>query len=1217
MNTRRIFASALNAVLVASLVVSGFVATAVSAVAQTTDYPLNFSDDLLVSNSEGRQLNSFTLTGATSGATSTITLDNSGQNLVYRKMLTSEAAVLLGESVSVSIDYTGSYMHAYLYVDLNGDGQFDTTLNADGTPATGSEVVSYTYYNGKNSLGQTTSENVGANGVTFTNAFTIPTTQSTGRFRARLKIDWDNIDPAGQYSEGGTNNLNDNGGYIVDFILKVYSKSCHLDLVTPNGSLVGAGNSGLPATATYKTALTMLPLAAADRYTLESITVRHGYNLDGDAVDAHGNPQWSEYSIAPTTSAFTIAKDSVDGDLRVTANFTQDADARYYLMFSDDFSGEDGTQPDGSKWVRHGIANSVWNRFNATTSAGQKETGYIQDGKFVALCKPNTYSNEYMADGTTVKDMISGAINSSSSFNFKYGRVEARVKTNTLKGNFPAFWLMPNNGSPGWPWCGEIDIWEAVNSSDYAWQTIHSGWANTDNGGYGNSNNPRKSNGVAVSQNEYHVYGLEWTENMLKWYVDGKQVFSYAKSSSQEALDMGQWPFDKEYYIILNQAVGNGTWASSPNTTWTYETDFDWVRVYQIPDVTVTYNYVLADGTPVFTVTDKQPVEAAPEAPTSNLVTIDSWSSNTATVQYDGSTVVTVVCTVNLPFKVSTDTEEYWYAIDMYSSDENTAGMGTSSTTVSAGTKTWLWRYTSKPIVKACDLAQNAQLTDDYLWKIKGDLLNGFTLYNKKAGDELPLNKATTGNVSVRMKAATDAKLITFNLVDNKSIDGAVTLIREGDTHYVHKDASSTDLKGTTTLDASCAIIFRPASEFVLNYYEKNYEGIENAPEGALGTVTSDGKQYVANANAAAATLRANAFDDAATASLVEANSSIANYLISVPNNLTGYYRFVNVAYGTTMSVKTVKDKYSNTFPLSCTLSSDDARSDASTVMHLVRYGTGAVKQYTLSTDGNYIGATTQSTATALSTTDAGATYVFTNSGKGKFSIFNYGGDDYAYLHCSVNQADGVVGWETDADATFWYLVPAQELDVALTSMTDGKSYGTAYLPFPIIGATGGEIFSTALNESGDALTATEINGAPANTGLLLISADNNATLRLAIGESTDEVTTLLTGSLTKTTLSSTTRPKYLLLGETDGVAGFYTATASSIPAHSAYILAADVTATALPLGDITSGIGTLIVSPDAAIDVNAPIYDLSGRRVNAVVKGGVYLQAGKKFIAR
>lgn len=51
-------------------------------------------------------------------------------------------------------------------------------------------------------------------------AFTAP--ETPGVYRMRLKIDWNNLDPAGQFNGGYTSNfINDNGGYIFDFLLKV------------------------------------------------------------------------------------------------------------------------------------------------------------------------------------------------------------------------------------------------------------------------------------------------------------------------------------------------------------------------------------------------------------------------------------------------------------------------------------------------------------------------------------------------------------------------------------------------------------------------------------------------------------------------------------------------------------------------------------------------------------------------------------------------------------------------------------------------------------------------------------------------------------------------------------------------------------------------------------------------------------------------------------
>ena len=58
-------------------------------------------------------------------------------------------------------------------------------------------------------------------------------------------------------------------------------------------------------------------------------------------------------------------------------------------------------------------------------------------------------------------------------------------------------------------------------------------------------------------------------------------MWSYLKSTKQSELEDGQWPFDAPFYLILNQSVGSGAWAKPADTSFTYETQFDWVRVYQ------------------------------------------------------------------------------------------------------------------------------------------------------------------------------------------------------------------------------------------------------------------------------------------------------------------------------------------------------------------------------------------------------------------------------------------------------------------------------------------------------------------------------------------------------------------------------------------------------------------------------------------------------------
>ena len=136
---------------------------------------------------------------------------------------------------------------------------------------------------------------------------------------------------------------------------------------------------------------------------------------------------------------------------------------------------------------------------------------------------------------------------------------------------------MPEDQSAGWPDCGEIDIWEAIDTDGRSYHTIHSNW--TYDLGY--KNNPQSSFNTGVSYDRYHTYGLQWNETTLIWYIDGKEVGRYAKSTNQSSLNQGQWPFDKHFHLILNQSVGNGSWAKNADVSHTYETRFDWVRVYQ------------------------------------------------------------------------------------------------------------------------------------------------------------------------------------------------------------------------------------------------------------------------------------------------------------------------------------------------------------------------------------------------------------------------------------------------------------------------------------------------------------------------------------------------------------------------------------------------------------------------------------------------------------
>lgn len=552
-------------------------------------YALNFEKDLLIDREPGqeRSLNSLSFNTTTHPNEQKILPTN--KKLVYQDFTNRSIYVKGGDVITTNIDYTpnkNAYMHPYLYVDLDGDGVFNTSVNADGTPTIEGEMLSYAFYNNKNSNGAAADEN-SSSCFDKTNSmpqFKIPAGLPTGKYRARFKLDWSDPDPAGRYNKGG-NDIHKNGGYVVDFYFNVVDEypKFKLDVQTTNGSIVGAGNTGLPETILLDSPISVMAFGAAENYNATEIKVRHGKNLDGEAV-VNGETQWKEESIELTDGACTIPAEMVDGDVRLTAEF-EDAGAEYKLAFGDEFNTADNSQPDSKYWSRSGWAHPTWKRYTAQTTEGQLKTGWIEDGKLVLRCVKNNFDAEVDGKGNKL-EMISGAVETANKVTFTYGKVEGRLKTTAHSGNFPAFWMMPNTDTyGGWPSSGEIDIFEQINNENKSYHTIHSHWANgAGDGGLGNSNNPTKGGTSATTTGEYHVYGLEWTKTLLKWFVDGKQVFSYAKSTNQDALNKKQWPFDKPFYLILNQSVGNGSWAANRDLDFTYETKFDWVRVYQKAD---------------------------------------------------------------------------------------------------------------------------------------------------------------------------------------------------------------------------------------------------------------------------------------------------------------------------------------------------------------------------------------------------------------------------------------------------------------------------------------------------------------------------------------------------------------------------------------------------------------------------------------------------------
>ncbi len=214
------------------------------------------------------------------------------------------------------------------------------------------------------------------------------------------------------------------------------------------------------------------------------------------------------------------------------------------------------------------------------------ENGYSWYGGSKATIE----KSEALSKGISSKsrEITSGRITTQGLHDFTYGRFEARAKVPEGKGYLPAFWLMASDeGLYGqWPKCGEIDIMEVMGQdTSKSYHTIHYGYS------AGSGHKENQGTKVIADKgysDEYHLFRVDWEPSNITWYVDDEKVYStrdwYTGQDEASQLTYPA-PFDQNFYIILNLAVG-GSWVGYPDdSVYEHMNDdsyaVDYVRVYQ------------------------------------------------------------------------------------------------------------------------------------------------------------------------------------------------------------------------------------------------------------------------------------------------------------------------------------------------------------------------------------------------------------------------------------------------------------------------------------------------------------------------------------------------------------------------------------------------------------------------------------------------------------
>ena len=243
---------------------------------------------------------------------------------------------------------------------------------------------------------------------------------------------------------------------------------------------------------------------------------------------------------------------------------------------------------------------------------------------------------------------------------------------------------------------------------------------------------------------------------------------------------------------------------------------------------------------------------------------------------------------------------------------------------------------------------------------------------------------------------------------------------------------------------------------------------------------------------------------------------------------------------------------------------------------------------------------------------------VVLNATGSKFIIAGDGNDfrfaDRENLFLSINSdrdADVFLGVHHSAHG-------GTQMSAAVTTSYGVKvgetTYATFYAPKAVTIPENIEAFAVTATNDGLAILTNIENTIPANTGVIL-KATEAGVYNFAVAEEVEDVENLLEGTVIATMVDGSA----YVLSNVEGI-GLYNAQLTENKflnnGYKAYLPASAVS-TAAQVLRFNFGGTTAIESVINGADANAPIYDLSGRRVNNAVKGGIYIQNGKKFIVK
>lgn len=264
----------------------------------------------------------------------------------------------------------------------------------------------------------------------------------------------------------------------------------------------------------------------------------------------------------------------------------------------------------------------------------------------------------------------------------------------------------------------------------------------------------------------------------------------------------------------------------------------------------------------------------------------------------------------------------------------------------------------------------------------------------------------------------------------------------------------------------------------------------------------------------------------------------------------------------------------------------------------LIAYGTG----YKATSNSNFLGYNGIADGTVV-------TFKAATEATSEYNVFFNNGDRKLYTQVSDGKYyTDVYSKDGNHNRCRFWLEKVNSLPVSVSA----AGYATLYAPVALTIPENVQAYTASFADN--KVTLTPIEGTiPANTGVVIEAAKGNYNFAITTTEAT--ATSDLRGDVATANVDAASAA--YILGKTDaqGV-GFFklNSTDRAIKGGRAYYVAPNGGAAAYLFNGNVTGLEAI---KTALNDANAPIYDLSGRKVAKAVKGGLYIKNGQKFIVK